>query len=81
MNTTAAQPRYRLKVARFKELCEAKKWANPLQAAQGIGVSHTTVLRILSGQMHPGDRFMGAATAAFEVEHGELFERETPVAA
>lgn len=66
---------YRLNIDRFEQLTDARGWTTDIKRARGIGVSHTTISRIRSGEYAPGLRFIGLATAKLDVDIDDLFVR------
>lgn len=65
----------RLNVDRYSELVNAKGWMTQEDQAHGLGLSQSTVSRVLYGTQVPGDRFIASLMHAFPDEGFDaLFE-------
>lgn len=71
----------RLRIGQYRKFCRMRGWDSENQQAHALGVSPSTVNRILKGTQKPSSEFIGAALTAFpELEFSDLFEviNETP---
>jgi transcriptional regulator with XRE-family HTH domain len=65
----------RLRVGQWRKFCRMRGWESENQQAHGLGVSPSTINRILKGTQRPSGEFIGAALLAFpELEFIDLFE-------
>ena len=67
-------PYVRLRAARFDKRAAELGLANETQIADYLGLSLSTVNRVLAGQTVPGERFIAAAVSTFGLPFEELFE-------
>lgn len=65
----------RLRVGQWAKFCRMRGWTSENQQARELGVSPSTINRILKGTQRPSGEFIGAALLAFpELEFSDLFE-------
>lgn len=65
----------RLRVGQWRKFCAMRNWDSENQQAKALGVSPSTINRILKGTQRPSGEFIGAALVAFpHLEFSDLFE-------
>lgn len=65
----------RLRVGQWRKFCRMRGWTSENQQAHALGVSPSTINRILKSTQRPSGEFIGAALIAFpELEFADLFE-------
>jgi transcriptional regulator with XRE-family HTH domain len=64
----------RLREDAFSAWAASRGLESASAAAEFLGVSHTTLTRVLSGETDPGEKFIAAALAATGSKFEELFE-------
>lgn len=64
----------RLRADAFGTWASGQGLESATAAAEFLGVSHTTLTRVLSGEIKPGEQFIAACLAKYEGTFEELFE-------
>lgn len=72
---TTGAPRFtiHIKAERLAAAFAARGWENDFQAAQDLGVAHTTIGRLRAGG-RPGERLIAAVLGHLGLTFEELFE-------
>lgn len=75
VETLSMAAEVRLRVGQWHKFCKMSHWLTENQQARALGVSPSTVNRILKGTQRPSGEFIGAVLTAFpHLEFSDLFE-------